>query len=265
MSPLHLKNLSDILPSCPDLHRRILIFIILAFLIFASGCVAFPGSPPPAENTIKETVDQDYMEIEASSESQENNISYEDMFEDPVPTKPAPTPIPTSSVVKVDTPYSDIPDRIPRQSVYFPGGIEPGRPLLHAVYTEQAIRLQNIPVGRMLDVINGPFDIHYTVHTNTNEPGLPWAVLTVRNPNGTVIAEDGYNRHYTSALSNSFRVYGNGTYHLTLDGEFVTLDLSLFTNDTVTGPVVTMAPYDEYYEDGEYIDDEESNRDWNLG
>ena len=101
--------------------------------------------------------------------------------------------------------------------------------------------------GKLLNITKGPFAISYTVHPNVTNPLLVWAKITVSDPWQQVIAEDGYNRGYSSEETKTITVYREGIHYLTIEGEFATIDYSIKTGDPA--PEITPAPAPEYYED----------------
>jgi len=247
MNPFTLRSHTILLRNRLVIQTGIIILTIMTGIILTSGCIAVPSSPPPADTINSVPPISEFKESEAFSEPDAITA----VLEEPIPVIPTSTPEPTSSVTIADTPYSDTYERTSRQSIFFSGQPELNRTPLHSVYTEPSIRLANQPVGRMLDVRHGPFEIHYTVHPQVQNQAVTWAILTVRDPFGNKIAEDGYHRHYTSSLSNAIKVYGSGKYHLTMEGEFVTIDISLCTADPVPEPTVTVIPPEEYDEEEE--------------
>ncbi len=238
-----------------------LVLITLFFgLILVSGCASeeepqqesLSGKDPNAD---KEPLSEEYLNTDMDGDYPEFPLNSEEliaMAEEPVPVLSTPTPEPTSSVTVADIPYSEYMAQKPRQSVFFSGEEELIKTPFHCVYRESSIKLTTLPLGRALDIRHGPFEIRYTAHPAVDDLALPWALLAVRDGNGTVVAEGGYNRQYLSLPEDTVRVYGVGQYHLTMEGGFMTLDLSLYTTDPVPEGQATPVPeelYDEYEEE----------------
>lgn len=159
-----------------------------------------------------------------------------------VPTSPIPTPIPTSFVNVTDASYSKpLIQPTPRVSVGYLSTTD-GRNKTHSIYDETGIDMHETPIARSLDILNGPFTVRYTIHPKVENPNYSWAVLTLRDPWGNITAQNGYNRRYTNETIQDITVYKTGKFHLTIEGNFVTLDLSVRTTDPVTGPEPTQTP-----------------------
>lgn len=241
----------------------LMLIVLLSGLILASGCAT---QEEPQQESLSEKdyyADKDpfsegYSNTDVDGDSPDFPLNPEfliAMAEEPIPILSTPTPEPTSSVMVADVPYSEYMAQDPRQSVFFSGEEELIKTPFHCVYTEPPITLTTLPLGRALDIIHGPFEIRYTAHPAVDDLALPWALLTVRDGNGTVVAEGGYNRQYLSLEEDIIRVYGVGQYHLTLEGGFMTLDLSLYTTDPV--PEGQATPVPEYYDEYDYEEEEE--------
>ncbi|WP_373838668.1 hypothetical protein [Methanospirillum sp.] len=93
----------------------------------------------------------------------------------------------------------------------------------------------------------------FTVHPNVTNPLLVWAKLTVSDPWQRIIAEDGYNRVYSSEETKTIMVYREGImvyregiHYLTIEGEFASVDYSIKTGNPA--PEITPTPVQEYYE-----------------
>lgn len=173
------------------------------------------------------------------------------------PLTPTPAPVPTSWVKVSGTPYSKPfinPEN--RSSVAKEYGGD-GRTKPHMIYSEKGITLNGQAVGRWLNITNGPFIIDYTVHLQKGNrrygeenPNFHWAVLTVRDPWGNILADNGYNRQYCNNTNNHITIYKTGDFHLTIEGNFVTMDIAVLTTDPGGIPVSPVPTTDD--EDDDY-------------
>lgn len=78
------------------------------------------------------------------------------------------------------------------------------------------------------DCIENPHSCRSTLTSPVHRPHF---TLTVRdNTTRDIVLEDGYGYKYSSGTENrTFRIYRGGTYHITLDGEFVDVWLGIAT------------------------------------
>ncbi len=105
--------------------------------------------------------------------------------------------------------------------------------------------LQAGAIGLIVNVTKGPLIIRFDidpVHDCIEDPdscrgnlaasaNRPYCTVTVRD-SGTraIVAQDGYGREYSSDTSNHvITVYGSGQYHITLEGSYLDLTLSITT------------------------------------
>lgn len=221
-------------------YRRYLseFFLILVIIIFivTCGCIGIPtisknstqdiSAYPPADSLPKAQMDSgamDYPPLEpilvATPTQIQSNVS------DWNPYNILPTPLPTlirPSVLRNDT----LKDQI----------------ILNATFTG-SVGLAGYAWGKDLNITNGPFSITYSVHPNVTSPLLVWVKFTVYDPWQNVIAEEGYNRGYTSEGTKTMIIYREGRYYLTIEGEFASVDYTIKTKDPV--PIVTMASVPE--------------------
>ncbi len=224
----------------------VVIFFVYSILIFTCGCIGIPHS----------------SDDEVTASQNENEIEYSDgnlIEEDDYPLypellTPEPTPTPQISTVTDWNPYEilPLPNQVNNRTSILRDGTPYYRTFLNSTYTGSA-NLEGYAIGKVLNITKGPFAITYTVHPKINNPLLVWAKLTVSDPWQRIIAEDGYNRGYSSEESKTMTIYREGVYYLTLEGEFATIDYTLKTGDPA--PQVTITAVPEYYE-GEWPEGE---------
>jgi len=222
---------------------KILLFIIFITLNFSIGCISIPGmqsysSLPEDTPTIKD--------ISISEQIEQTPYEEMDTF--------VPTPTPLISTVTDWNPYEilPLPNQVNNRTSILRDGTPYHRTSLNSTYTGSA-NLEGYAIGKVLNITKGPFAITFTVHPKINNPLLVWAKLTVSDPWHRIIAEDGYNRGYSSEESKTMTLYREGVYYLTLEGEFATIDYTLKTGDPA--PQVTITAVPEYYE-GEWPEGE---------
>lgn len=212
---------------------KCLLFFLLLFLAYSSGCIAIPSSAPSIEN------------ITVPNETNETQ-TLENITPPFLPTETVtPTPIPTSYVNNTNDLYQSQGPEPRRISVGYENTTEI-RKIPHTVYTENGLELNtSSPLGRKFTILHGPFIINYTVHPKVNNPIYAWATLDLRDSWGNFTAGGGYNRHYPASTNQQILVYQTGTYYLKIEGNFVTLDFSLQTTDPVQNTVPTHTPEPE--------------------
>jgi len=186
---------------------------------------------------------QEQTQGEDLSELNELN-SYEPEF---IPTTPEPTPTPLISTVSDWNPYEilPLPPASKNRTSILKNPISLNRQHLNITYTS-SVGLGGYAVGKVLSITKGPFAISYTIHPNVTNPLLVWAKLTVSDPWQRIIAEDGYNRGYSSEETKTITIYREGIHYLTIEGEFATVDYSVKTGDPALE--ITPTPVPEYYE-----------------
>lgn len=85
--------------------------------------------------------------------------------------------------------------------------------------------------GLLVDVIDVPFIITFSVTPRHSEPGAySRLIVTVRDPETLrLIADEGYNSIYGSEQMKSIKLYQPGRYIVTLDGHFVDVKVEMQT------------------------------------
>jgi hypothetical protein len=82
-------------------------------------------------------------------------------------------------------------------------------------------------VGIRADIEKGPFIIEYSVDPTSATPAGCYLAITVRDPDTLeVIAEGGYGRTYSVERSKQITIYNAGSYHITLVGSGLDLELT---------------------------------------
>lgn len=187
---------------------------------------------------------EDLLEVDES-------FYYEPEF---IPPKPEPTPALFISTVSDWNPYEilPLPPASKNRTSILKTPISLNRQHLNVTHTG-SFGLEGYANGKLLNITKGPFAISYSVHPNVTNPLLVWAKLTVSDPWQRIIAEDGYNRGYSSEETKTITVYREGIHYLTIEGEFATVDYSIKTGDPA--PEITPTPVPEYYE-GEWFEGE---------
>ncbi|OQA54597.1 MAG: hypothetical protein BWY45_02533 [Euryarchaeota archaeon ADurb.Bin294] len=213
------------------------LIIIISLFVLIAGCIDISGaheSDPTTDDgiIIKESVIVDTV----------NPVIIEEMY------TPDPTPTPIISTITDWNPYEvlPLPEQIGNRTSILRNDDSNTRKILNTTYSA-SVGLGGYANGKILNITKGPFAISYTVHPNVTNPLLVWAKITVSDPWQQVIAEDGYNRGYSSEETKTITVYREGIHYLTIEGEFATIDYSIKTGDPA--PEITPAPAPEYYED----------------
>lgn len=106
------------------------------------------------------------------------------------------------------------------------------RSTLNTTYSG-SVGLAAFAVGKELNITNGPFSITFTVHPNISSPRDVWVKITIFDPWQQVIAEGGYNRGYPSQETQTMKIFREGRYYMSIEGEFATLDYTIKTADIV--------------------------------
>ena len=213
-------------------------FLLLFCLI--CGCISIPFPDSTQSDEYGDIFsDMEYLDIPPP----------EEMY------TPEPTPTPIISTVADWNPYEvlPLPKQIGNRTSILRNDDSNTRKILNTTYSA-SVGLGGYANGKLLNITKGPFAISYTVHPNVTNPLLVWAKLTVSDPWQRVIAEDGYNRGYSSEETKTIMVYREGIHYLTIEGEFATIDYSIKTGDPA--PEMTPTPVPEYYED-EWFEGEE--------
>lgn len=201
--------------------------VIFLLLICKGGSEAFPFNLESAGNNS--------LQVETNTLPENSSNLF-------IPRTATPKPEPTSSVKHADSLYAPDNWYTPRKVSVGYGNTTDGRIRPHQIYYEQGLTLNTTPVGRVLTVLNGPFIIDFVIHNKVNNPNLEWAKLEIRDPWGNLVADGGYNRHYPSAINQQILIYKTGTFYLKIDGNLVTLDLSLQTTDPIPSVAPTPTP-----------------------
>ncbi|PKL59748.1 MAG: hypothetical protein CVV33_06255, partial [Methanomicrobiales archaeon HGW-Methanomicrobiales-4] len=159
------------------------------------------------------------------------------------PPKEIPSPIPPPLLSNISdwNPYNVLPTPEPvdiRPSI-LKNDTQNNQVILNTTYSG-SVGLGGYAIGKDLNITTGPFSITYSVHPNVTSPLLVWTRFTVYDPWQNVIAEEGYNRGYTSDETKTMMIYREGRYYLTIEGEFASVDYTIKTGDPA--PAVTRAP-----------------------
>ena len=214
------------------------IFNIFFVLNLSLGCISIPGAQTPDTSLDDKPIDDDIHVTKAI-----DYLPPEEIF---IPPTPESTPI--ISTVADWNPYEVLP--LPRQignrTSILKNDVTNDRKPLNTTFSG-SVGLGGYANGKLLNITKGPFAISYTVHPNVTNPLLVWAKITVSDPWQQVIAEDGYNRGYSSEETKTITVYREGIHYLTIEGEFATIDYSIKTGDPA--PEITPTPALENYED----------------
>jgi hypothetical protein len=216
-----------------------LIFLILAFSLIP-GCLSVPGMHSSNSGVIQ-------TEVTPSMESQVTPIQ---TFYTPNIPSPTPTPTPNISNISDWNPYGviypvpkqNLGDRETVQEIYNTNN----REVLN-VTGQGSADLKGYAIGKKLEIIKGPFSLTFSYHPHVNNPILFWAKVTVWDPWLHIIQEDGYNREYSSDGTKTMTIYRNGTYYLTMEGEYVSIDYTLRSGDPtpVPTPIPEVKPNEE--------------------
>ncbi|MCA1916219.1 hypothetical protein [Methanospirillum hungatei] len=166
---------------------------------------------------------------------------------DPEMITPEPTLAPIISTVTDWNPYEvlPLPKQIGNRTSILKNDDTNARKPLNTTFSG-SVGLGGYANGKLLNITKGPFAITYTVHPHVTNPLLVWAKLTVSDPWQRIIAEDGYNRGYSSEETKTITIYREGIHYLTIEGEFATVDYSVKTGDPALE--ITPTPVPEYYE-----------------
>lgn len=222
------------------------IFIMFFILNLSAGCISIPGAQTPDTSLNDEPIIADIPVTEP--------IEYlppEEIFILPTPE---PTPTLIISTVADWNPYEvlPLPKQIGNRTSILKNDDTNARKPLNTTFSG-SVGLGGYANGKLLNITKGPFAISYTIHPNVTNPLLVWAKLTVSDPWQRIIAEDGYNRGYSSEETKTITVYREGIHYLMIEGEFATVDYSIKTGDPA--PEMTPTPVPEYYE-GEWFEGE---------
>ncbi|MDT8357448.1 MAG: fasciclin domain-containing protein, partial [Methanomicrobiaceae archaeon] len=79
--------------------------------------------------------------------------------------------------------------------------------------------------------------VEFSVKPMSPSPQEPYLEVTVRDPCGRVLAQDGYGYRYSTATRKRIRLPGSGSYHITLYGRLIEATLCLLVNGCQDNPV----------------------------
>jgi hypothetical protein len=114
-------------------------------------------------------------------------------------------------------------------------------PELNKTYSG-SVGLAAYAIGKELNITNGPFSITYTVHPNISSPRDVWVKITIFDPWEQVIAEGGYNRGFPNEETQTMKIFRDGRYYMSIEGEFATIDYTIKTADIVPMIILTQTP-----------------------
>ncbi|WP_319578742.1 hypothetical protein [uncultured Methanospirillum sp.] len=116
-----------------------------------------------------------------------------------------------------------------------------------------SVDLNASAIGKELNITNGPFSITYTVHPTISSPRDVWVKITIFDPWEQVITDGGYNRGFPSEETQTMKIYREGRYYMSIEGEFASMDYTIKTADPVpvVSSVPTHIPDRRFEEDGE--------------
>lgn len=231
--------------------------MILGGMIINCGCVSIPflSGSETKDNTAQET---GYQEPVSQPEMEQ---PVEEGYEVPPPPEeistPEPTPTPPISTISDWNPYGVIPlpETAQKRDSILKNPQNNNRAMLNTT-SFGSVGLGGFAVGKELNITKGPFSLTYTVHPNITDltnPNIVWAKITVRDPWQRVMAEDGYNREFSSEETKTITIYREGIHYIVFEGEFVTVDYTLKTGDVVVAtptPVPVGPEEEELWEGG---------------
>lgn len=110
-----------------------------------------------------------------------------------------------------------------KQSQYNP-------PELNTTYSG-SVGLAAFAIGKEFNITNGPFSITYTVHPNISSPRDVWVKITIFDLWEQVITEGGYNRGFPNEETQTMKIFREGRYYMSIEGEFATIDYIIKTAD----------------------------------
>ncbi len=210
--------------------------ILIYSALLSAGCITIPSGGEEHDLSIDEIVPDQNPDISG----EEQPLTPIEISE-PVPF---PSPVPTSHV-------SSLPDRLPadhfvpgRTSVYYEPSPDIRPDPLYTIYTESAIPLNTLIREREITVEKGPFSIWFSV-TPKGSPLISWARVTVRDPFGKILFEEGFNRRFSTASAKEFTVYSSGFFILGIEGEYGTIDIAVRTSDQAAAPVTPAVTPDQ--------------------